>query len=554
MRKKFFLTCFSILSISFLPFSLCSCGTKKETKAVIIDTNFSDDQAILSNNNCIKESDYSTFITLKTKNPFHNLACFVDNKPLKIFSDYTFFYSNDVIQLDVFAKANIGSNLTINIFFKNFDANFTLSNGAKLLSSKKVEYNEDYNCTISIDKGYKFKSIFLADKEKHFIENRDFVYELVEGENLIKVHVFSAAIVCPMLNINVCVLKSGFEIKWDVSGAPGVRFSASQTTAFLGEDFTTSFISNSDDAEITKVQVLNSSDQLIDGVDYVYETQDNYTFVYISGAAITTNEISINLTANVDLIHHPIDISCLKFHSYWDSVASKNIDVLDGLHKDSVINFNNSLRIPDFVEEIGDYAFDNNFNDEHNPNINELYFGRNINLRTINTYAFHGNKAFKKPVTFPNSLKKIGEFAFQNCENIPSITFPTNITTIDRSAFEGCTNLSGDLILPLNLEFIGRSAFAGCTGFSGTLKIYKHTELATLAFDGCSNFSVLDLTDFTHIPTWCDDSQRIWQFNDWNPLGGEVWVSFESDNWNKIYQTSLPKTWKIVVKKGANNE
>lgn len=41
-------------------------------------------------------------------------------------------------------------------------------------------------------------------------------------------------------------------------------------------------------------------------------------------------------------------------------------------------------------------------------------------------------------VTIPNSVNKVGEYAFYDCKNLTTVFMPESVTTIGKSAFKGC--------------------------------------------------------------------------------------------------------------------
>ena len=64
-------------------------------------------------------------------------------------------------------------------------------------------------------------------------------------------------------------------------------------------------------------------------------------------------------------------------------------------------------------------------------------------------------------VTLPETLTKIGAYAFFGCKSLTNINFPSAIASIGNSAFYNCTSLViNDLSLP-NLTSLGQNAFYG---------------------------------------------------------------------------------------------
>ena len=60
--------------------------------------------------------------------------------------------------------------------------------------------------------------------------------------------------------------------------------------------------------------------------------------------------------------------------------------------------------------------------------------------------------------TIPNSVTRIGGYAFEGCSSLTSITIPNSVTSIVYSAFEGCSSLTS-ISIPNSVTSIGNSAF-----------------------------------------------------------------------------------------------
>lgn len=60
------------------------------------------------------------------------------------------------------------------------------------------------------------------------------------------------------------------------------------------------------------------------------------------------------------------------------------------------------------------------------------------------------------------SVTSIGEFAFNNCENLQSVTIPNSVTSIGRNAFNDCSKLQS-ITIPNSVTYIGSNAFVECT-------------------------------------------------------------------------------------------
>lgn len=61
----------------------------------------------------------------------------------------------------------------------------------------------------------------------------------------------------------------------------------------------------------------------------------------------------------------------------------------------------------------------------------------------------------------PENVSKIGDGAFQHCENLHEMVIPEGVISIGRYAFSRCLNLE-IIHLPNSLKAIGGTAFSGC--------------------------------------------------------------------------------------------
>lgn len=152
----------------------------------------------------------------------------------------------------------------------------------------------------------------------------------------------------------------------------------------------------------------------------------NVTSIGNFAFANCTNLIDINIPAKVNSIGSSAFSNCGQISKLTlsSNVTSIGNNAFTGCGGDLTINCN----IPDATSTTGDY------------------------------YSAHF-----KSISFGYSVKSIGSYAFEQCNNLENITFPSSITSIGMFAFLNCSGVK-NLIIPSSITFIGSYAFSGCTG------------------------------------------------------------------------------------------
>ena len=120
----------------------------------------------------------------------------------------------------------------------------------------------------------------------------------------------------------------------------------------------------------------------------------------------------------------------------------------------------NAIVIEDGVTSIGNYAF----------SLCE-YVTSGVSIPTsvtsIGNYSFNYCSMTSLTIPSNSSLETIGSFAFNCCSSLPSVTFPASVKSIGNNAFDGSANLT---TVTLNSNpFIGESAFYSSTAVTMNL-------------------------------------------------------------------------------------
>lgn len=92
-----------------------------------------------------------------------------------------------------------------------------------------------------------------------------------------------------------------------------------------------------------------------------------------------------------------------------------------------------------------------------------------------------------------NSVKKIGQHAFQDCKGLTNIEFPSNVTEIGDYAFDDCKGLT-NLVIPSNISSIGSHAFSGCSGLTNVeIQVPTNVKFSSYVFSGCKKLKSFEI-------------------------------------------------------------
>ena len=139
--------------------------------------------------------------------------------------------------------------------------------------------------------------------------------------------------------------------------------------------------------------------------------------------------------------------------------------------------------IPNSVKKIGQSAFQN--------------CKRLRSVRIPNSVVSVGQNAFYNcsgltSVTIPNSVTSIGEAAFRGCSGLTSITIPNSVTSIGEYVFYNCSGLTS-VTIPNSVTFIGLCAFAYCSGLTSVTIPNSVTFIDNHAFQFCSGLTSITI-------------------------------------------------------------
>lgn len=138
------------------------------------------------------------------------------------------------------------------------------------------------------------------------------------------------------------------------------------------------------------------------------------------------------------------------------------------------------ITLPETLRKIGAYAF------KGCTELKELNLPKRV--KYIGDGAFENCWNIKK-VTLPNKIDEIGDYTFSCCSSIEELTIPKNVKIIFKNAFRDCTNLKK--LDMLGVEYIGNFAFSGCRNLEWVSMPICTVHVGKEAFKYCSKIETL---------------------------------------------------------------
>lgn len=108
--------------------------------------------------------------------------------------------------------------------------------------------------------------------------------------------------------------------------------------------------------------------------------------------------------------------------------------------------------------------------------------------------AFYNDARLTSLKFSENTIRTIGERAFQNCSELNSIVIPEGVVSIGRSAFRNCKKITS-ITLPDSLRVLGEDAFAYCSALTEIKFGSGLVEISQGAFRNCSSLKNVEIPD-----------------------------------------------------------
>ena len=253
-------------------------------------------------------------------------------------------------------------------------------------------------------------------------------------------------------------------------------------------------------SSLTSLTVPDSVAQ-IDGYAFSYcsalksvTLSDRVTTIYDGAFEYCTSLTTVTLPKKVKTINGAAFAGCVSLTSISVHPDNQNFTSLNGMVFDKDTT---SLAIfpagktysadilPDTVIKIGEYAFSNN-----NFLTSVVLPDR---ITSIENYAFSYCEKLTS-ITLPAGLKQIDNSAFRYCKSLKSITIPDKVTDIGSGSFSYCSSLT-EINISDSVKTIGDSAFSYCTSLSSVIIPDGVKSIGSSVFTSCSSLSLVTIPD-----------------------------------------------------------
>ena len=126
---------------------------------------------------------------------------------------------------------------------------------------------------------------------------------------------------------------------------------------------------------------------------------------------------------------------------------------------------------------------------KNNKKITSLVVGSNV--REIGKNAFLKSDIIS--ITLPDSLVKIGEYAFQSCKQLTAISLPAGVTEISPYMFSWCSSMES--CKAAGVKTVGEYAFSNCESLKELELADGLKTIGEYAFSDCKLLSAIELGD-----------------------------------------------------------
>ena len=131
----------------------------------------------------------------------------------------------------------------------------------------------------------------------------------------------------------------------------------------------------------------------------------------------------------------------------------------------------------------------------------KLYEDGTLNISgtgAMKNYIYGNNKSPARlnlsvtSIVIEEGVTSVGDYAFENCDNLTSITIPGNVESIGERAFYNCDNLT-DVTLQDGVKSIGDATFIWCNNLTNIVLPNSITSIGDWAFKDCTSLTSIKI-------------------------------------------------------------
>ena len=221
---------------------------------------------------------------------------------------------------------------------------------------------------------------------------------------------------------------------------------------------------------------------------YTKSISENGTYYASSDSCAGYSEVSVNVAPNLVGSWGNVNMYMPAEGNSYYTLLNLNTDTIRSecrrIEMAAAKNRTNftSITIPDGIESIGSYAFQNC------PNLQSVDFGACvIQEGQLGGHIFQQCSSLQYVSLDKCTIPKISDSMFSNCTALETIIIPNCATEIYDWSFYSCSSLQ-NVTIPNTITLIGWNAFAGCSSltsisYEGTMSEWGNISFGNTWYD-----------------------------------------------------------------------